>query len=141
MNNKILIGIDPGSTNGFAVYDCETKHLTSVYGFKTWEVIARINCYLSKNLEIKVYIEDPTTWKPFKGIANQAHRMKGAGSVTARFHAILEYLEDNDINHVRVPIQGNAKKMNAEMFKKVTGFVGRTNEHGRDAALLIFGRK
>jgi hypothetical protein len=143
MINKILIGIDPGFTNGFAVYDCETKQLTSVLGLKTYQVIFEID-RLTDSLFIKdlitVYIEDPTTWKPFKGIANQAHRMKGAGSVTARFHAILEYLEDNDIKHVRVPIQGNAKKMNAEMFKKVTGYNERTNEHGRDAALLIYGR-
>jgi hypothetical protein len=31
--------------------------------------------------------------------------------------------------------------MNAEMFEKITGYNERTNEHGRDAALLIFGRK
>lgn len=142
MNNKILIGIDPGVKNGFAVYDCTKKKLIQVESLKTWEVIEQISRHNLNNIinPITVYIEDPTTWKPFKGVGNQAHRMKGAGSVTARFKAIIEFLEDTHILHYKIPIQGNAKKMDANMFKRVTGYKDRTNEHGRDAALLIINR-
>jgi hypothetical protein len=140
MKNKILIGIDPGVKNGFAIYDCDRKKLLHVCSLKTYEVFERIKAYLFKGNHVTVYIEDPTTWKPFKGSGNQAHRMKGAGSVTARFKAITEFLEDTHVLHFKVPIQGNAKKMDANMFKRITGYTELTNEHGRDAALLIINK-
>jgi hypothetical protein len=132
----IIIGIDPGKHNGYAEY--YNGKLKTVTSLQTWAVISRLQ---SQILPYKVYIEDPTTWKPFKNTDSQSHKLKGAGSVTARFWAIVEYLEDHNIQFVKVPIQGTAKKMNAKMFEKVTGWAERTNEHGRDAAMLVFNRK
>jgi hypothetical protein len=137
----IIIGIDPGVVNGYSLYDTKEGKLCVVTSGKTWQIITWLKIQQELSSEIIVYIEDPTTWRPFKGSKDQSHRLKAAGSVTARFRAILEYLEDNSINFVRVPIQGNAKKMSSDMFVKVTGWDGRTNEHGRDAALLIYGKK
>jgi D-alanine-D-alanine ligase-like ATP-grasp enzyme len=134
----ILIGIDPGVNNGFAVYNPHTKKLIQVAALKTWEVLKRLS--VERTEEYTVYIKDPTTWKPFKGSRNQSSKLKGAGSVTARFKAIQEFMDDHNIKYVCVPIQGNAKKMDAQLFKKVTGWEGQTNEHGRDAALLVFNR-
>lgn len=34
----------------------------------------------------------------------------------------------------------NATKTKADVFKKRTGWVERTNEHARDAAMLVFKR-
>jgi hypothetical protein len=136
-----LIGIDPGVVNGYAVYDPIEKKLISVTSGKTWEILSWLETDAALSKGIKVFIEDPTTWKPFKGGKSQSHKLKGAGSVTARFKAILEYLEDNGISYVRVPIQGQIKKVDKEMFLKITGFEGKTNEHGRDAALMVYGRK
>jgi len=31
-------------------------------------------------------------------------------------------------------------KLTADQFKRITGWHGRTNEHGRDAAMLVFGK-
>ena len=132
----MIIGIDPGKHNGYAEY--YNGKLITVTSLHTWSVISRLE---SQILPYKVYIEDPTTWKPFKNTSNQSHKLKGAGSVTARFWAIVEYLEDHNIQFVKVPIQGTSKKMNAKMFEKVTGWGERTNEHGRDAAMLVFNRK
>lgn len=136
---KITIGIDPGRINGYA--EAINGKIVYVSSFKTWELFVRISTlYVNQLYDITVYIEDPTTWKPFFKGKDQSHKLKGAGSVTARFKAIIEYLEDNNIKIVRVPIQGTAKKVNAEMFMKLTGYAERTNEHGRDAAMLILQR-
>jgi hypothetical protein len=32
-------------------------------------------------------------------------------------------------------------KMKAEYFRQLTGYKGKTSEHGRDAAMLVYGMK
>lgn len=132
-----LIGIDPGKNNGFALI--EDGKLMSVKTMKTWEVIDAVRYITSYRGITFVRIEDPFTWKPF-GKSNPG-KMQGSGQVKARFNVIIEYLEDNGIPFERVPIQGTLKKTTAEYFAKLTGWKDRTSEHGRDAAMLIFGYK
>lgn len=38
-----------------------------------------------------------------------------------------------------VPPKNNKTKLDATKFKQITGWKERTNEHGRDAAMLCFG--
>jgi hypothetical protein len=135
---KILIGIDPGIHNGFAQYDPATKTLTSVASKQTWEVIMALDL-LKDIADIHVYIENPKTWRPFGG-KDQSHRLKGAGSVTARFQAIEEYMTANKIAFTKTKIQGGIKKLDKQRFEAITGYKGKTNEHGRDAAMIVFGR-
>lgn len=37
--------------------------------------------------------------------------------------------------------KNNRTKLTAEQFNRLTGWTARTNEHSRDAAMLIWGRK
>ena len=34
----------------------------------------------------------------------------------------------------------NRTKLNAEQFKRITKYQGQTNEHNRDAAMLVYGK-
>ena len=43
------------------------------------------------------------------------------------------------IDFEAVPPKNNKTKMTAEAFERMTGWKGRTNEHGRDAAMLVYG--
>ena len=45
-----------------------------------------------------------------------------------------------DFELVNPKHQKGATKKTADEFKQLTGWQGRANEHGRDAAMLIFGR-
>ena len=36
--------------------------------------------------------------------------------------------------------QSKGAKLNAQQFARLTGWTGRTSEHGRDAGMLVFGR-
>ncbi|KZS22227.1 hypothetical protein BMY_0045 [Wohlfahrtiimonas chitiniclastica] len=36
--------------------------------------------------------------------------------------------------------KSNAKKLDAERFNQLTGWIGQTNNHGRDAAMLVWGK-
>lgn len=133
---NLAIGIDPGKENGVAIFDRDKGRLRTVCSMKTFQVLMLLE-EMSERAE--VFIEDPTTWKPFGG-KSQSHKLKGAGSVTARFLAIVEMLDAYQIPYNRIPIQGTLKKVDKDMFKKITGWDERTNEHGRDAAILCYNR-
>ena len=46
----------------------------------------------------------------------------------------------NGLDYTMVkPSKKTMTKLNSEQFKKMTGYSGRTSEHGRDAAMLVYG--
>lgn len=142
---KLLIGIDPGAKNGFAVWN--GKELTHIHTLLTFQVFEQIELHLEfpphrvHPSEIHIYIENPHTWKPFRGVKMDSARLQGVGQVKARYNSIIEFLEAKKIPFTPVNLQGTMKKIKADYFKKLTGYTGQTNEHGRDAAMIVYGRK
>ena len=49
------------------------------------------------------------------------------------------FLEDEDISFLPIPPKNNRTKLTRGMFEKMTGWRKATNEHSRDAAMLVFG--
>lgn len=49
-------------------------------------------------------------------------------------------MKDEGIEFRALPPTKGATKMSAEAFRDLTGWRGRTSEHSRDAAMLVFGR-
>jgi hypothetical protein len=67
-------------------------------------------------------------------------RAQGAGSIKRDCSIWREFAAFYSIPmEVRRPQKG-ATKWSAEKFAQLTGWTGRTNEHGRDAAMLVFRR-
>jgi hypothetical protein len=135
-----LIGIDPGVNMGIAYWNTETMMFEKIASMKLYEVILALAA-MPVN-DIKVYIEDPNTFFGFKGTDRASHnaRLQGAGSVKRSFSAIIEFIEDKNIRHERISLQGTLKKVTKQKFKMMTGYSGESNEHGRDAALMVFNR-
>jgi len=52
---------------------------------------------------------------------------------------LMEYMESKGIDYA--PFRPYMKKMDAEQFKSYTKWGGRTNQHNRDAARLVYGLK
>lgn len=132
-----MIGIDPGINVGYATWFVEDKllcYVTSESLFKIFEWIAGLN----QTHSIKVRIENPNTWIGFKGQKRESFRLQGAGAVKQSYKHIIEFLEHHKIDYEPVRLQGSMKKLSAARFKELTGYTDRTNEHGRDAAMLVF---
>jgi hypothetical protein len=70
-----------------------------------------------------------------------AEALQGAGSIKRDCTIWADYLASLGVPYVNVKPAAGATKWTAERFAKFTGWHGRTNEHGRDAALLVLGRK
>ena len=86
-------------------------------------------------------IEDARKWIGFNGKtkATQA-RLQGAGSVKRDAKIWEDWCKEHDYEVVFVKPMGKGLKKSAEEFKRITKWEGRTNEHSRDAAMIVFGR-
>jgi len=138
---KILIGIDTGVNTGFAVAVDEgnggklihVKCLTITMAMV--EVVNYINAY--GRSDIKLFIEDARLRTWFTGGREKA---QGVGSIKRDAQIWEEWCKENEINYLMVHPKANVTKLKAIAFKKLTQWTEVTNEHSRDAAMLVFGR-
>ncbi len=66
-------------------------------------------------------------------------KQQGAGSVKRDCKIWEDFLTDLDIPFEMVAPRKGMTKYSAAAFKKLTGYEGKTSEHARDAAMLVFG--
>ncbi len=143
----IYIGIDPGKHCGIATWNRDTRRLLELDTYEFWSVIAMIEA--NKHRAFTRYIiERPSTNKPSwhktgnRFVDDRISQNIGANKLYAEL--IIEYMERSCVSFEAVPPirHGFAKqwKKDSVLFKKHTGYVGRTSEHSRDAAGLVYGR-
>ncbi|MEJ7610652.1 MAG: hypothetical protein WKF88_05670 [Ferruginibacter sp.] len=132
------IGIDTGVNTGFAVWNKEYKRLLICDSMKIHQAMQWIIDNVWQNGSYIVRVEDARLrkWLPKdKGRA----QLQGAGSIKRDAVIWEDFLKDLGVDYEMVAPKNNKTKINAEYFKKVTGWEGKTNEHARDAAFLVFG--
>lgn len=145
MINTLYIGIDPGTHTGVAVWNHTDRRLESVETMtitQAMEVVRDshdlLNDYTGIEYEVVVFIEDARKRNWF-GNAGRG-QLQGAGSIK-RDCAIWEtFCEELGIECRKIAPKNNYTKLSPEQFKVLTGWSGRTSEHSRDAAMLVFGR-
>ena len=139
----IHIGIDTGRHTGFAVWDgtpfveLDTKSISAAI-LDTLRYAANFG-----RENVTVYIEDARlrTWIPReKSLAEFKGRAQGAGSVKRDASIWEDFCAEEEIRLVKVPPKYNTTKLSSEAFARITGSNGRTSEHARDAAMLVFGK-
>lgn len=142
VNRALYIGIDPGTHTGVAVWDKNSRQLEVVDTMTITRALELVtaNVELCKAFggEVVVFIEDARkrTWF---GSANR-EKLQGAGSVK-RDCAIWEtFCEELGVECRKIAPKHNTTKLSPSQFKVLTNWHGRTSEHSRDAAMLVFGR-
>lgn len=138
----ILVGIDTGVATGLAVYDTATRRLLRV---TSSGIIAAMDAVqaLAAEQGCTVFLEDARLrkWIPReKSLSQFRGRAMGAGSVKRDASVWEEFLTARGIPFHLVPPSRNRTKLTAGAFATLTGWTQRTNDHGRDAAMLVFGR-
>ena len=138
---KILIGIDTGVHTGFAVaFDHgEGGELQKVQSLSITQAMQSILEYEDEYdlKDIMLYIEDARKRTWFTGGREKA---QGVGSVKRDAQIWEDWCKEQGINFKLIHPAANATKKKVEDFTRMTGWTGRTNEHGRDAAMLVFKR-
>jgi hypothetical protein len=140
----LLIGIDPGVNTGVCVYSTKYKSIHSILSLPIHRALESVQWISNKYPKgvIKVRFEDARLrkWIPRqKTESAEKGRREGAGSVKRDCKIWEDFLTYLDVDFEMVPPKNNKTKVSAEYFKKLTGYEGKTNEHSRDAAMLVIG--
>ena len=77
---------------------------------------------------------------PERNASEYRGKLMGAGAAKRDAKIWEEFLADNGINYEAHKPQAGTTKWSADYFTRITGYTGRTSEHARDAALLVFQR-
>lgn len=134
----IVIGIDPGTTTGFAIWDPHARQLLAVESWKIHQAMRRVESLRADSP--LVLFEDARTMRIGGGKTfGQNSRLQGVGSVK-RDSAIWEdFLEDAGLPYQARMWKPGMTKWSAPEFLRVTGWSLPTNNHGRDAAVIVYG--
>lgn len=144
---SIVVGIDPGLSLGFALWDAEAGRLREVTTTTFWDAARRLAraARLDPCPVDHVVVEDARALPVYhrNRHANRGQRdriARSVGQIDAQVRLLVERCERLGLDVVLIE-PSRAKKWDAEEFERLTGWTGPTNEHGRDAARLVFGRE
>ena len=65
-------------------------------------------------------------------------KLQGVGSVKRDASIWDDFLKDLGVKYEMVAPKQNVTKLSQDRFKSYTGWAKQTNEHSRDAAMLVF---
>lgn len=135
---RLVIGIDPGTHTGFAVWDREARQFREIKTLGILEAVEALKGYQAQqeSAPLFVRIEDPNQRKWFGKSGRE--KLQGAGSVKRDFKILKTYLEREKIPFQACAPKDLKTKVKADLFQKITGYQGRTSEHARDAALMVY---
>lgn len=141
------IGIDTGVNTGIAIWDNRKRSLLLVDTTTIHRAMKVVEEYKgtaeSESTKIVVRVEDPRqrTWFGTERMSREEERkrLQGVGSVKRDASIWDDYLKDLGVEYEMVAPKRNVTKLTQERFKAITGWEKRTNEHSRDAAMLIYG--
>ena len=140
----IWIGIDTGVHTGLAIWDGKGSRFLSIEELKIHRAMDVVEALAKANpREVRALVEDARQrkWIPNMGsIRNEIGRAKGAGSVERDCSIWEDFLADINVPCEMVAPRYNVTKLRQETFANLTGWTQRTNEHERDAAMLVFGK-
>lgn len=86
---------------------------------------------------LKIRIEDARLRRWFGKTSREV--LQGAGSIKRDCKIWEEFFELHDLPFEFVAPKNNKTKLDAKLFSNMTGCKLRTNEHERDAAMLVYG--
>lgn len=146
ITHPFVIGIDPGTTTGLAIYNRPTKaiHVLTSGTLLEMQYILMAHPWTERTKAGLVFmrIEDSRlrTWVPYqKTETAERGRREGAGYVKAHCAIWEDFCKIWGIPYELVAPKRNKTKVDAGWFKKVTGYTGKTNSHSRDAGMLVVG--
>lgn len=132
-----ILGVDPGTHTGVALWDAVAQRFEFVECLAVHRALVMVGDLLSVPNPPPVIFEDARLRNWFGHSGREV--LQGAGA--AKRDAVIwqDFLEDKGTPYLpRKPSSGSTG-WDADRFRRLTGWANRTNEHGRDAGVLVFG--
>ena len=137
----IYIGIDPGTHTGVAIWDNKQQDFVELETLPIHQALIKVMMWRDRiGHDLQVVFEDARQRTWFGRDKNTNAKLQGAGSIKRDCSIWEDFLTDYEIPFRAVPPQKGCTKWTEEYFKMVTGWKGKTSNHSRDAAVLVFGR-
>ena len=139
----IVVGIDPGLHTGLAVWDTSARQFLDIRCSGIVSAMDYLDDIAFKRGIGLVVFEDARQrkWIPReKDLAQMKGRAMGAGSVKRDCSIWQEWCEARCVQYIATKPKNGMTKLTDAYFRGITGYDRRTNEHGRDAAMLVFQR-
>ena len=135
---KTYIGIDVGVHTGYAVWNGSERRFEEIRTVGICEAMDAVIRRFNAGQDIRVVFEDARQrrWFGTKG----RESLQGAGSIKRESAIWEDFLAFHNIPFEMRGPKAGMTKWDARYFAKVTGWQGRTSEHARDAALLVYQR-
>ncbi len=139
MSARLVVGIDPGTSTGFAVFrDGKLIHLQTIHPLDIAEAIA--DC-----APTRVIFEDSRLTSHLfttnKNPAVAKSMARKVGQIDAYCGLITAACERLEIPAHGISPAQKGKKVKAEQFEAATGWIGKSNQHERDAAMVAYKYK
>lgn len=139
----IIIGIDPGVETGLAVWDktAKPRALITVETVKIHDALESVKIYI-KYFRVLVRVEDARLRKYLpreKSLSEERGKLQGAGSIKRDSKIWEDFLESLGVDYELLAPAAGRTKWSQEYFKTITGYTGKTSNHARDAAALVYG--
>lgn len=131
---RYVIGIDPGTSTGIAVFDTIQGKFTRIDTMGIVRAMYEVGTLRSimPADTILLLVEDP------RRIGGAPERAQGAGSIKRDANIWQEFAKvyQVKVRFVR-PTRASITKATVEQLRNMCGWVGRTTNHARDAAFLV----
>lgn len=138
MKKKLFIGIDTGTFTGMALWYPELKIL-KLETLKIHQAMLRVKELVQEYGTENTFIrfEDARLRKWFGSAGRE--QLQGAGSIKRDCVIWQDFLNELNADYQAVAPRNNRTKLTSTQFNKLTGFVGVSTEHSRDAGMLVWG--
>lgn len=139
----LVIGIDPGLHTGLAVWDTSSRQFLEIRCSGIVDAMDYLDRLRAEKGIGLVVFEDARqrTWIPReRDLAQMKGRAMGAGSVKRDCSIWEEWCKARQVQYIASRPKNGMTKLTDAYFRGITGYDRRTNEHGRDAAMLVFQR-
>ena len=139
----LVIGIDPGLHTGLAVWDTSSRQFLEIRCSGIVDAMDYLDHLRTEKGIGLVVFEDARqrTWIPReKDLAQMKGRAMGAGSVKRDCSIWEEWCKARQVQYIASRPKNGMTKLTDAYFRGITGYDRRTNNHGRDAAMLVFQR-
>lgn len=129
-SSPIIIGIDPGTNTGIAVWNVVEQKFEAL---KTMAIDEAFDLLREDKPEFVIF-EDARLRKFFGKTGRE--RLQGAGAAKRDSKAWEQFLLRHRIPFRTVRAQ---RKLRHKEFVEMTGYSKRVSEHARDAGMIVFG--
>lgn len=136
----VYIGIDPGKNTGIAIWHADLEELEILPAKPFWEAWEEVTLTYPPE-EVIAVVEDPTQNRPvFSRGQSRPTREKIAQDIGRNKRDAQLWIAGLErLGFAVRRVRPTQSKWTKKTFERITGYTGRSSEHARDAARMVYG--